>query len=72
MNIKALKKIMLDNMSGSNFNYELMAVLGVSYATAAGRTSGRLKFKNAEKALLIKHYHMTDQQAKDVFGSDKE
>lgn len=71
MNINALKKIMLDRMSGKTFNYELMDVLGVSYATAAARTSGRIKFKKAEKEVLKNHYQMTDQQAKEVFGSDE-
>lgn len=69
MNIKALKKVMLDHMDGDSFNYELAAVLGVSYSTAANRMSGRSEFKPAEKKVLTNHYHMTEQRQKEVFGS---
>lgn len=66
-NIKELKKIMLEGMSGRSFNYELMSVLNCSYTTAISRLSGRSKFTVKDAGRLKQHYGMTDEQFLKIF-----
>lgn len=67
MNIVKLKQKMVEKMTGSSFNYELVRVLGVSYPTAINRLSGKSKFTTDEINTLTKCYSLTANEVMEIF-----